>query len=208
MDVRMSDDRLASPYRREDEARLLHAAGRERLLMAAADLGIPERLRLSDWQRTIVAGLNAKMVRTVEDELRTSLAEDPAIRASEALAAALGSAHVAIAAPILERCARPLDRPFVSALVRRAEEHRRSRARSGELPLLIELVRDEDAVVADHAMAISLRRAAASTASANPPRRGPSLPRSWSTGSSGESPRRFATISSRCMASTRYWPTI
>jgi uncharacterized protein (DUF2336 family) len=38
--------------------------------------------------------------------------------------------------------------------VQRAEEHRRSRARSGELPLLIELVRDEDALVAEHAMAI------------------------------------------------------
>lgn len=151
----MSDPRLTRPQGREDDARLLHAATRERLAVAAADLAIPERLRLSDWQRSTASALNAKLVRTVEDELRAALLKTEAVRAHDALSAAFGSAHVPIAGPLLERSTAPLDRGLVSALVRRTDEHRRSRGRgAGEMPLLIELIQDQDSHVAEHAMSI------------------------------------------------------
>lgn len=151
----MSDQRLARPHGRQDEARLLHAAARERLSVAAADLALPERLRLSDRQRTTVASLNAKLIRTIEDELRSYLIESELVRADEALLAAFGSAHVAIAVPILDRSPAARDRALVSTLVRRADEHRRSARRAaGEMPFLIEFIRDEDPVVAEHAMAV------------------------------------------------------
>ena len=151
----MSDQRLTKPQGKEDDARLLHAAARERLAVAAADLALPERLRLSDWQRTTVSGLYAKLVRSIEDELRVSLLQTGAIQAHEGLAAALSSAQVSIAGPVLERSAAQPDRGLVSALIRRSEEHRRARGRSaGEMPILIELIRGRDAPLAEHAMAI------------------------------------------------------
>lgn len=151
----MSDQRLARPQGREDEARLLHAAARERLSVAAADLALPERLRLSDRQRTTVAALSAKLIRTIEDELRSYLIESEAVRADEALVAALSSAHVAIAVPILERSPAARDRALVATLVRRSDEHRRSLNRAGgEMPFLIEFIRDKDPAVAEHSMAV------------------------------------------------------
>lgn len=151
----MSDQRLTPPQGREDDARLLHAAARERLAVAAADLALPERLRLSDWQRTTVAALYAKLIRTVEDELRASLGQTGAVQSHEGLAAAFSSAQVSIAGPVLERSAALPDRGLVSALVRRTEEHRRARGRNaGEMPILIDLIKDRDPEVAEHAMAI------------------------------------------------------
>jgi uncharacterized protein (DUF2336 family) len=88
-------------------------------------------------------------------ELRFSLAAHEAVQAHEALAAALTSAHVAIAEPILERAGPNPPRGLVAALVRRSEEHGRTRGRgASESPLLIELIRDHDPIVADHAMAL------------------------------------------------------
>jgi uncharacterized protein (DUF2336 family) len=149
----MSDHRLTKD--RQDEARLLHAAARERLSVAAADLSLPERLRLSEWQRTTVSGILAKLVRTIEDELRSTLAESAAVQANQALHAAISSAHVTIAGPILVRSSAQPDGQLVSALVRRSEEHRRFRARSsGDGSLLLELIADEDEALAGQAMAI------------------------------------------------------
>jgi hypothetical protein len=151
----MSEQRLTKPQGREDEARLLHAAARERLAVAAADLALPERLRLSDWQRTTVTSLYAKLVRTIEDELRAHLAQTAAVKAHAGLAAAFNSAQVSIAGPVLERSAAQPDCGLVSSLVRRTEEHRRARGRgAGEMPILIELIKDRDPHVAEHAMAI------------------------------------------------------
>jgi uncharacterized protein (DUF2336 family) len=151
----MSDERLTRHDARNDDARLLHAAARERLAVAAADLTIPHALRLTEWQRATVSGILSKLVRTVEDELRVSLTEMPAIRDNDALHAAISAAHVAIAAPILERSGAHIERPLVAALIRRAEEHRRHRARAGaEGGLLLELIRDEDEAVAEQSMAI------------------------------------------------------
>jgi len=150
----MSDQRL-NKSDKGDDARLLQAAARERLSVAVADLALPEGLRLSDWQRTTVSALLAKLVRTIEDELRASLAETLLAKDHEALHATLTSAHVAIAAPILERSARHADPQLIAALIRRAEEHRRVRTRAtAESSLLLELLRDEDEAVAEQAMAI------------------------------------------------------
>lgn len=150
----MSDQRLAEPHGRGDEARLLNAAARERLSVAAADLALPERLRLSDWQRSKASALASKMIRTIEDELRADLAHSETVRGHDGLAAAFTSAHIAIAGPIIERLV-PWDRALVSTLVRRTEEHRRARSRSAsEMPFLIEFMRDGDPVVAEHAMAV------------------------------------------------------
>ncbi len=150
----MSDERLSGP-RARDEARLLHAAARERLSVAVADLGLPERLRLSDWQRATASALHSKLVRTIEDELRTSLLQAEVVKRHVGLAAGFGSAHVSIAGPILERSPGHPDRALVSLLVRRTDEHRRSRGRaSGETPFLLEFLRDKDPAVAEHAMAV------------------------------------------------------
>ena len=150
----MSDDRLTRAQG-DDDARLLDAAVRQRLAVAAADIRLPPSLRLTEWQRATVSALAAKIVRTVEDELRTTLADSVPARGNEALHAALTSAHVAIAAPILERSCAHADAPLISALIRRADEHRRARTRgASEAALLLELIRDGDEAVAEQAMAI------------------------------------------------------
>lgn len=151
----MSDHRPTRTNDKDDDARLLHAAARRRLSVAVADLALPDRLRLTEWQRVVVSGIFAKLVRAIEDELRMSLAEHPAVAAHQALHAALTSAHVAIAGPVIEASGVAADRPLVAALIRRAEEHRRFRARSAtDAGLLIELIRDEDDAIAEQAMAI------------------------------------------------------
>jgi uncharacterized protein (DUF2336 family) len=149
----MSEQRL-SKGDTGDDARLLQAAARERLSVAVADLALPEMLRLSDWQRATVSALLAKLVRAIEDELRTSLAQSQLVKEHDALHAAITSAHVAIAAPILERSATQSDPQLIAALIRRAEEHRRFRARTGDTALLLDLLRDSDNAVAEQAMAI------------------------------------------------------
>ena len=150
----MSDDRLIKAEG-GDEARLLDAAVRERLAVAAADLRLEPSLRLTEWQRATVSALSAKIVRSIEDELRTSLAEAAPVQSNEALQAALTSAHVSIAGPILARSGVQADPPFVAALIRRTEEHRLARTRgTGEAGLLVELIRDSDEQVSEQAMAI------------------------------------------------------
>jgi len=151
----MSDTRLARPQVSEDEARRLDAAARRRLSAAAADLALPEALRLGDWQRVTVRSLFAKLVRAIEDELRSALLDTEVVRGHEPLAAAFGSGHLAVAGPMLEASGGYGDDELVAALIRRAEEHRRWRARAGEgeMPLLIELIRNDDPEIAAAAMA-------------------------------------------------------
>ena len=150
----MSEDRLIKAER-GDDALLLDAAVRERLAVAAADIRLPQPLRLTEWQRATVAALAARIIRGVEDELRTSLADSAAARANQALHAALTSAHVAIAGPILERSGAHADPPFVAALIRRSDEHRLARTGSAGAPTLLqELIGDADEQVSEQAMAI------------------------------------------------------
>jgi uncharacterized protein (DUF2336 family) len=143
---------------RSDAARLLLAAARERFAVAATDLLLPERARLTEWQRLTAATLLARLVRSIEDALRAPLARHFAEH--EALHAALSSAHVPIALPILERAQALGDAELGTILVRRVEEHRFWKAYGqgkGE-DLLFALVRDGDAQVAAEAMELVIAR--------------------------------------------------
>jgi hypothetical protein len=129
----------------------LLASARARVAAAAADLALPPGLRLSEWQRTTLQALLAGLVRSVEDELRAALAD---MHAADALHAALSSAHVEIAMPVLAGHAALAEPGLVAILLRRAEEHRLHRAAAAENALLVDLAGDGNADVAREAMAL------------------------------------------------------
>jgi hypothetical protein len=149
------------PTRREgrsDAARLLLAAARERFAVAATDLLLPDRARLTEWQRLTAANLLTRLVRSIEDELRARLAVR--FEGHDALHAALSSAHVPIALPILDRAQALRDAELTTILVRRVEEHR---FWTGRVPAegdeyLFELVRDRDPEIAAEAMELVIAR--------------------------------------------------
>ena len=148
----MSDEGRERRESKSDAARLLLAAARERFAVAATELLLPERTRLTEWQRLTAASLLARLVTGIEDQLRAALAEH--FRDREALHAALASAHVPIALPILERAAVLGDRELGTILVRRVEEHRfwKAYAGGGGDEHLLELMRDADPDIAADAM--------------------------------------------------------
>jgi uncharacterized protein (DUF2336 family) len=143
---------------RSDAARLLLAAARERFSVAATDLLLPERVRLTEWQRLTASTLLSRLVRSIEDALRAPLAAH--FLEHEALHAALASAHVPIALPILERAGALGDAELGTVLVRRVEEHRfwKAYAQAGGEDLLFELVRDRDEALAGEAMELVIAR--------------------------------------------------
>ena len=148
----MSEEGRERRESKSDAARLLLAAARERFAVAATELLLPERIRLTEWQRLTAAALLARLVGGIEDQLRASLAEH--FRSHEALSAALSSAHVPIALPILERASVLGDQELGTVLVRRVEEHRfwKTYAASGGDEYLLELIRDPDPEIAAEAM--------------------------------------------------------
>lgn len=155
----MSDRGFKQAEAQGDAARLLLAASRERFTVAAADLLLPERSRLTDWQRLTAAALLMRLVRSAEDELRTGLAER--FRDRDALYAALSSTNVAIALPVLERAQALRDGELGTVLVRRVEEHRYWKENAASAPaedMLVELARDEDELLAADAMALLIAR--------------------------------------------------
>lgn len=141
-----------------DAARLLLAAARERFAVAAADLLLPERARLTEWQRLTAAALLTRLVHGIEDELRARLALR--FEGHGALHAALSSARVPIALPILERAGVLRDADLGNVLVRRVEEHRfwKAHAPAEGSDFLYELVRDPDQEVAAEAMELVIAR--------------------------------------------------
>jgi len=144
---------------RSDAARLLLAAARERFAVAATDLLLPDQARLTEWQRLTAAALLTRLVHGIEDELRARLAER--FEGHAALHAALSSAHVPIALPILERAGALRDSDLSNVLVRRVEEHRYWKAHApaaGADELLFALVRDADEGVAADAMEFVIAR--------------------------------------------------
>jgi uncharacterized protein (DUF2336 family) len=154
----MSESGLRQAETHGDAARLLLAASRERFAIAAADLLLPERSRLSEWQRSTASALLLRLVRSIEDSLRAALVHH--FVAEEALYAALGSTNVAIALPLLERSGVLRDGELGTVLVRRVEEHRywKENAPSGGEDLLAELVRDDVDAIAAEAMSLILAR--------------------------------------------------
>src|SRR5688572_17107471 len=144
--------------RKGDAARLLLAAARERFAVAATDLLLPDQARLTEWQRLTAAGLLSRLVRSIEDDLRVRLAAR--FEGHDALHAALSSAHVPIALPILERAQVLRDPELTTILVRRVEEHRfwKSRAEPQGEEYLYELVRDPDENIAAEAMELVIAR--------------------------------------------------
>jgi uncharacterized protein (DUF2336 family) len=154
----MSDEGRERRESKSDAARLLLAAARERFAVAATDLLLPEQSRLSEWQRLTAAALLARLVGSIEDSLRASLAEH--FRSQEALHAALSSAHVPIALPILERASALRDPELGTILIRRVEEHRfwKAYAASGGDEYLLELLGDPDPAIAGEAMELVTAR--------------------------------------------------
>lgn len=145
--------------KQSDAARLLLAAARERFAVAATDLLLPDRARLTEWQRLTAAALLSRLVRGLEDEMRARLAVR--FEGHEALHAALSSAHVPIALPILERAEALRDPDLSNVLVRRVEEHRYWKAHApaaGSEDLLFALVRDPDEEIAAEAMELVVAR--------------------------------------------------
>ncbi|WP_129792774.1 DUF2336 domain-containing protein [Sphingosinicella sp. CPCC 101087] len=143
---------------KSDAARLLLAAARERFAVAATDLLLPDQARLTEWQRVTAGALLSRLVHSIEDDLRARLATR--FEAHEAVHAALSSARVPIAVPILERAQALRDPELTTMLVRRAEEHRFWKARPPEQAeeLLFQLVRDGDEAVAADAMELVIAR--------------------------------------------------
>ena len=144
--------------KQNDAARLLLAAARERFAVAATDLLLPDQARLTEWQRLTAAALLTRLIHGIEDDLRARLAAK--FEAYPAVHAALSSARVPIALPILERAQVLRDAELGNVLVRRVEEHRfwRAHTPSGGRDLLFELVRDADEVVAAEAMELVIAR--------------------------------------------------
>jgi hypothetical protein len=130
---------------------LLLASAHARVSAAAADLALPDTLRLSDRQRTTVRALLGQLVRSVEDELRSALLDMPG---AESLRATLSSAHVEIVMPLLQGGTRLAEPALVDLLLRRAEEHWLHRGATSENLLLVELAGDPDAAIAREAMGL------------------------------------------------------
>jgi uncharacterized protein (DUF2336 family) len=137
-----------------DGAALLLASARERLAVALADLALPGPHRLTEWQRASVSALLGGLIQGIEEELRSELAVFFSTPGAEAVHAAITSAHLPIAGPILERSFALADTALLNVLLRRAEEHRLHKSASAEGGLLVELAGDGDESVAAEAMAM------------------------------------------------------
>lgn len=136
-----------------DGAAQLLASARARVSAAIADLALPEAFRLSDRQRVTLSHLLLRLVGDIEDELRSALALHFSGEAEEPVRAALSSASLPIAIPVLEGGGALADPALFALLLRRAEEHRLARA-APEHRLLTDLAGDSDPAVA--AAAVSL----------------------------------------------------
>ncbi|HMC91872.1 MAG TPA: DUF2336 domain-containing protein [Allosphingosinicella sp.] len=137
----------------EDGAARLLAAARARAAAITADLALPSALRLNDWQRGAVTSLFAALIGDAEDALRGTLIARLPADAPETLRAALGSASLPIALPLLEAGALLTDPQLLPLLLRRAEEHRLAAA-GADHGLLARLSGDEDAAIAAEAMGL------------------------------------------------------
>lgn len=79
---------------------------------------------LSDQHRAQITQLLRALIGAIEDELRIRIGQALPAEASPELAAALGSAQVAIALPLLERTRLLRETDLIAAMLRRVDEHR------------------------------------------------------------------------------------
>jgi hypothetical protein len=136
-----------------DDAAQLLASARARLEAAAAELSVDGALRLSERERTAASAMLSALVAEIEDELRSNIARQLEATPHEAARAALTSASLSIARPILDGHDSLIHPDLVSILMRRVEEQRLSRFVT-ERPLLIDLAGDSDPAVAAEATAV------------------------------------------------------
>lgn len=127
------------------------ARGGRRRLASMVDLFLPDTMRLSDYQRSTVRRFMARLVGTIERDIRQRLTDDYAEHFSDELISILASDHSAIALPVLERARALRDPELVALLIARVEEHRLTErlrkvaAANGESSGLIEaLIVDSD----------------------------------------------------------------
>ena len=124
----LEDDRLdggqpAATRWLNDAARSLDGI-EDRIGRAASDLFHNDAFSLSDQHRAQIAQLIRALIGAIEDELRIRLGQALPAGVSPELAAALGSAQVAIALPLLEQTQLLREPDLISAMLRRVDEHR------------------------------------------------------------------------------------
>ena len=145
----MSETRRSSEL---DGAARLAASARARLAAAVADLRLVERARLTEWQRRTIRALLDRLIGSVEDDLRSALVTRLPAADHDAARAALSSARIEIARPLLDDAA-PWEPALIALLLRRAEEHRLQMG-TADNSLLVELSGSDNEVVASEAMAL------------------------------------------------------
>lgn len=140
-----------------DAARQLLAAARERFAVAATELLLPDSARLTEWQRLTASQLLTRLLTGIEEDMRLRLLRH--FPPESALHAALSSAHVAIALPILERAGAVSQTDLMMFLVRRVEEHRFwRRHEAGREDYLHQLLTDADEEIAAETMSYVIAR--------------------------------------------------
>lgn len=142
-----------------DAARAAEGA-RERRATALVDLFLPGASRLSDRQRITMARLLRGLVTAIEDEFRSRLIAALGEGAPEELIAALGTARIEIAAPILDRARLLHDEDLVALLLRRTDAHRlteglkRTSDQGDGSQLIDRLIAHDEPAIAAAAMAL------------------------------------------------------
>jgi hypothetical protein len=131
-----------------EAARLLAAAG-QRGASARRQLSLPDDQRLDEWELHAVRELLTGLVETVERGLRAAIAER--LGDHEGAQAALSSANVPIAVPILTKAELWRDRGLLSHILWRVAERR---LQPGARTLVPELARDRERRIASAAMAL------------------------------------------------------
>ncbi|ARR53638.1 DUF2336 domain-containing protein [Rhizorhabdus wittichii] len=122
-DERQEMGRPASARWLTDAARALDSV-ESRVGRAAGDLFRSDGPDLSDQHRAQIAQLMRALIGAIEDDLRIRLIDSLADEPHPELLAALGSATMPIAQPLLERTRLLREADLVAAMLRRVDEHR------------------------------------------------------------------------------------
>lgn len=122
-DERLDGERPAVARWLNDAVRALDGAD-TRVNRAANDLFEFPGVGLSDQHRAQITQLLRALIGAIEDELRIRVGQALPANATPELIAALGSAQVPIALPLLERTRLLREADLIAAMLRRVDEHR------------------------------------------------------------------------------------